>query len=129
LPMNTLGRSVSAATVHKAVPFDDVSPTPSRSVRSTQDARNARNNMYLHPSGMPSRTSCAPTMLVAPPRRSSSLIHPPVMLQPRREVRRLLLQERLKPWIPALLYALTSLGFVVAITMWKAEVFQGKFFD
>ena len=31
----------------------------------------------------------------------------------------------LKPWIPIILYAITSLGFVAAISLWKAEVFQG----
>lgn len=31
----------------------------------------------------------------------------------------------LKPWIPIILYAITSLGFVAAISFWKAEVFQG----
>ena len=31
----------------------------------------------------------------------------------------------LKPWIPVILYAMTSLGFLLAIAFWKAEVFQG----
>ena len=31
----------------------------------------------------------------------------------------------LKPWIPIILYAITSLGFVAAISLWKAEVFEG----
>ncbi|KAI0092760.1 hypothetical protein BDY19DRAFT_926005 [Irpex rosettiformis] len=31
----------------------------------------------------------------------------------------------LKPWIPIILYAVTTLGFVAAISFWKAEVFQG----
>lgn len=34
----------------------------------------------------------------------------------------------LKPWIPIILYAFTSLGFLVAIALWKAEVFQGAHF-
>ena len=31
----------------------------------------------------------------------------------------------LKPWTPIILYAITSVGFLVAIAFWKAEVFQG----
>ncbi|KZT72617.1 hypothetical protein DAEQUDRAFT_735995 [Daedalea quercina L-15889] len=31
----------------------------------------------------------------------------------------------LKPWIPIILYALTSLGFLAAISLWKVEVFAG----
>lgn len=33
--------------------------------------------------------------------------------------------NRLKPWIPLILYAISSLVFVVAIAFWKSEVFQG----
>lgn len=31
----------------------------------------------------------------------------------------------LKPWIPIILYAITSLGFLAAVAFWKKEVFQG----
>lgn len=31
----------------------------------------------------------------------------------------------IKPWIPLILYGITSLGFLVAIAFWKNEVFQG----
>ncbi|KAH9951788.1 hypothetical protein B0H21DRAFT_717561 [Amylocystis lapponica] len=31
----------------------------------------------------------------------------------------------LRPWIPLILYAMTSLGFIAAISFWKVEVFQG----
>lgn len=40
-------------------------------------------------------------------------------------VRRMLLVERLRPWLPFLLYGATSLGFVFAITFWKEELFGG----
>ncbi|KAI0700559.1 hypothetical protein BC835DRAFT_1257546, partial [Cytidiella melzeri] len=30
-----------------------------------------------------------------------------------------------RPWIPIIMYAMTSLGFLAAISFWKAEVFQG----
>lgn len=31
----------------------------------------------------------------------------------------------LKPWIPIILYAMTSFGFLLAISFWKTEVFRG----
>ncbi len=37
---------------------------------------------------------------------------------------KLLLRERLRPWIPYILYGATSLGFVLAITFWKDDVFR-----
>lgn len=40
-------------------------------------------------------------------------------------VRRMLLIERVRPWLPFILYGATSLGFVVAIAFWKEEVFGG----
>lgn len=32
---------------------------------------------------------------------------------------------RLKPWMPVILYGISSLGFVVAIAFWRTEIFQG----
>lgn len=40
-------------------------------------------------------------------------------------VRRMLLTERLKPWVPFLAYAGTTFGFILAIMFWKDEVFGG----
>lgn len=34
-----------------------------------------------------------------------------------------------KPWIPLILYAITSFAFLVAIAFWKNEVFAGEFAD
>ncbi|KAI0676890.1 hypothetical protein C8Q78DRAFT_960662 [Trametes maxima] len=31
----------------------------------------------------------------------------------------------LKPWIPIILYVMTTLGFLAAVSFWKVEVFQG----
>ncbi|KAF9649624.1 hypothetical protein BDM02DRAFT_3074020, partial [Thelephora ganbajun] len=31
----------------------------------------------------------------------------------------------LQPWIPIILYGISSLGFVVAIALWRTEIFQG----
>lgn len=33
----------------------------------------------------------------------------------------------LKPWIPIILYAFTTLAFLLAFSFWKAEVFEGVF--
>ena len=35
------------------------------------------------------------------------------------------LSTRLQPWIPIILYVISSLGFVVAIAFWRTEIFQG----
>jgi len=35
------------------------------------------------------------------------------------------LSARLQPWIPIILYGISSLGFVVAIAFWRTEIFQG----
>jgi len=39
--------------------------------------------------------------------------------------RGLRISNLIKPWIPLILYGITSLGFLVAIAFWKNEVFQG----
>lgn len=38
-------------------------------------------------------------------------------------VRRMLLVERIRPWLPFLAYAATTLGFALAIAFWRNEVF------
>jgi hypothetical protein len=35
------------------------------------------------------------------------------------------LSTRMQPWMPIILYGISSLGFVVAIAFWKTEIFQG----
>lgn len=40
--------------------------------------------------------------------------------------RGLRISNLIKPWIPLILYGITSLGFLVAIAFWKNEVFQGE---
>ncbi|TDL29275.1 hypothetical protein BD410DRAFT_710718 [Rickenella mellea] len=52
----------------------------------------------------------------------TSRSHP--LSTPTRSFRRTVLCQRLKPWLPFILYAMTSLGFVLAISLWKTEVFQ-----
>lgn len=35
------------------------------------------------------------------------------------------LSTRLQPWIPIILYGISSLGFVAAVAFWRTEIFQG----
>ena len=35
------------------------------------------------------------------------------------------LYTRLQPWIPVIIYGISTLGFVVAIAFWRTEIFQG----
>ncbi|PIL36788.1 transporter [Ganoderma sinense ZZ0214-1] len=39
--------------------------------------------------------------------------------------RSLRIANLIKPWIPIILYVITTLGFLVAVSFWKVEVFQG----
>ena len=71
---------------------------------------------HLAPPPYSPHPSCSVTRLPAYPHDYSS--YSP-------SVRRMLLIERLRPWLPFILYAATSLGFVVAIAFWKEEVFGG----
>lgn len=32
----------------------------------------------------------------------------------------------MRPWIPIVLYIITTLGFLTAVSFWKVEVFQGE---
>lgn len=64
----------------------------------------------------------APPSLTASPVIPSSWTAPiPSYTRPRG----LRIANLLRPWIPIILYALTSLGFLVAISFWKIEVFEG----
>lgn len=40
--------------------------------------------------------------------------------------RALRIANLLKPWIPIILYVMTTLGFLAAVSFWKVEVFEGK---
>ncbi|RPD61905.1 hypothetical protein L226DRAFT_523282 [Lentinus tigrinus ALCF2SS1-7] len=50
---------------------------------------------------------------------SSSISHP--YTRPRA----LRIANLIKPWIPIILYVITTLGFLAAVSFWKVEVFQG----
>jgi len=56
------------------------------------------------------------------PRSPSPLLIPSQLYTRPRALR---LSNLIKPWIPIILYGLTSIGFLVAIAFWKNEVFQG----
>ncbi|EPT02883.1 hypothetical protein FOMPIDRAFT_54753 [Fomitopsis schrenkii] len=77
----------------------------------------------LHPS-MPSARPTLPSTLLAtssPLAASSWNATSPSYTRPRG----LRIANLLKPWIPIILYALTTLGFLAAIGFWKVEVFAG----
>lgn len=77
----------------------------------------------LHP-GMPSARPTLPSTLLAtssPLAASSWTATLPSYTRPRG----LRIANLFKPWIPIILYALTSLGFLAAISFWKVEVFAG----
>lgn len=40
--------------------------------------------------------------------------------------RGLRISNLVKPWIPLILYGITSFGFLVAVAFWKNEVFEGE---
>lgn len=53
------------------------------------------------------------------PSLHSGYLHPP---------RKIRLWSIVKPWLPVLAYISTSLGFVIAIAFWKAQVFEGTLY-
>lgn len=68
----------------------------------------------------------APPSLTASPVIPSSWTAPtPTYSRPRG----LRIANLLKPWIPIILYALTSLAFLVGVSFWKVEVFEGMSFN
>jgi hypothetical protein len=65
--------------------------------------------------------------LLSPIPRHPSPFSPPLLIpsQLYTRPRALRISNLIKPWIPLILYGITSLGFLVAIAFWKTEVFQG----
>ncbi|PSR73647.1 hypothetical protein PHLCEN_2v10566 [Hermanssonia centrifuga] len=67
------------------------------------------------PSQYSSRASSTPFSISSRPAPSIAYTRP----------RGLRITNLFKPWIPIILYAITSLGFLAAIAFWKTEVFEG----
>lgn len=82
----------------------------------------------LHPDAISSHTRSQQLRVPAPPSLTASPVIPSSWTAPIPSYTRprgLRITNLLKPWIPIILYALTSLTFLVAISFWKVEVFEG----
>ncbi|KZT38976.1 hypothetical protein SISSUDRAFT_1046302 [Sistotremastrum suecicum HHB10207 ss-3] len=118
--------------------------TPAKSTISTLESPPNRaispNRTTLPASRLSLDASRPPVRVALPPRLSASspLYHPPRPPHPSRfhshdvEPPNGILQElgdcipeRLRAWIPFLLWVLTTVGFLLAVTVWRTEVFQG----
>ncbi|PCH41412.1 hypothetical protein WOLCODRAFT_137380 [Wolfiporia cocos MD-104 SS10] len=76
----------------------------------------------LSHSSSPHTRPSPPFLATSSPLSASSWTAPtPAYTRPRG----LRIANLLKPWIPVILYAATSLGFLAAISFWKVQVFQG----
>lgn len=75
---------------------------------------------YLHPPFSP-----APCPIASSWPTSSSVSSASSASSPYTRPRGLRIANLIKPWIPIILYVLTTLGFLVAVSFWKVEVFQG----
>lgn len=92
------------------------SSQPNRQAPSHPSASSSRplRNHYSTPlSGLPSPFLRQPAPLLLPS-------HTPTYSIPRR----LRIANRMKPWTPIIMYGLTSLAFLVAIAMYRTEVFS-----
>ncbi len=93
-------------------------PSSATSLRHlTSHQNNSSPDLPLSP--IPNTTASSQFALPLPSLHSD-YIHPP---------RKIRLWSIIKPWIPVLAYLSTSLGFLVALAFWKAQVFQGAFFQ
>jgi len=103
--------SISRAT-HRSSPSNSRSSTPAPSHHRKHSKQSNQNASPTTPA--PPSTS-ADTGRGRPSRRPGQL---------ERSLRSPL-SARLKPWMPVILYVISSLAFVVAIAFWRSEVFQG----
>ena len=78
------------------------------------------NSPLAAPSPLPSPFLRAPSPLLIPSHRA--LGQTPTYVRPRG----LRISNLMKPWIPLILYGMTSFGFLVAVAFWKNEVFESE---
>lgn len=90
-----------------------VSAAPSASVPT--------RSLSVHPVSIHHAHQTSPFLATSPHAVSSWTAPTPAYARPRG----LRIANLLKPWIPIILYAVTSLGFVAALSFWKVQVFQG----
>jgi len=103
--------STSRAT-HRSSPSNSRSPTPTPSHHRTHTKQSSQRGRPATPVTLlvPAGNGRGPAS-----RRAGQLER---SLRPS-------LFTRLQPWIPIILYGISSLGFVVAIAFWRTEIFQG----
>jgi len=103
--------SISRAT-HRSSPSSSRSstPTPSHSRSNSK-----RSNQQIRSTTPILQPTAADNGRGRPPRRVSQF----------ERSHRSSLFTRLQPWIPVILYVISSLGFVAAIAFWRTELFQG----
>ncbi|KAI0771886.1 hypothetical protein BD413DRAFT_475053 [Trametes elegans] len=102
LPGPSFSRSQAASPVSSIPPW----------IRSQRPPRSASLQQPFSPAPCPIASSWASPVSLP----SSS---------PYTRPRGLRIANLLKPWIPIILYIITTLGFLAAVSFWKVEVFQG----
>lgn len=100
--------SISRAT-HRSSPSTSRSTTPAPSHGRSRSTQHIRSTTPILP------PTAADNGRGRPPRRVAQFES---SLRPS-------LSTRLQPWLPIILYGISSLGFVVAIAFWRTEIFQG----
>jgi hypothetical protein len=103
--------SISRAT-HRSSPSNSRSSTPAP---SHHRKHTKQPSQHVRPAAPAPPPTTPDTGRGRPPRR---------VVQLERSIRSSM-SARLKPWIPIILYVISSLGFVVAIAFWRSEIFQG----
>jgi len=104
-------RSNSRAT-HRTSPSTSRSSTPVSAHHRTHSRQLSQHTRPTAPTPQPPN---ADNGRERPPRRIGQLERPFSTS----------LSTRLQPWVPIILYGISSLGFVVAIAFWRTEIFQG----
>ena len=88
---------------------------------TSNPAGTSRANSVPHHLRQPSPFQRCPSPLLLAPQ----VISQSTSAQPYTRPRGLRISNLIKPWIPVILYAMTTFGFLVAIAFWKKEVFEG----
>ncbi|EPQ59565.1 hypothetical protein GLOTRDRAFT_55687 [Gloeophyllum trabeum ATCC 11539] len=116
-PLTDIPLRTPATASHPLYTHDEKTPVePSFASHSAFPSRPHSPHAPSHPSSHYPRSPHHGAPLILVPTRSPSTYTRP-------HGRRI--HNLIKPWLPLILYAITSLAFVVAISFWKTEVFNG----
>ena len=111
------------------VSFASPKPSANSKVADEKTPPPASGNHWQYPSPTPqwSPYFSPDTARPFPPPRSQFIRQPaPIPIHPSRSYSRsspLQIFGVLKPWLPLILYAITSLGFIIAIAFYRTELF------